>query len=75
MSADIHALELEQNCPDCQGRRGEYLRGEEEGWQACSRCNGSGFVPTELGTRVLNLIRHNSRLTVSAELRVAGAAV
>ena len=34
----------------------------------CHRCHGCGFVPTEMGARILRLIRHNTR--ISAELRV-----
>ena len=64
---------LESKCPSCGGRKG-FSDGEEEGgWRDCARCNASGFVPTPMGARILDLIRHNSRVTVSAELLVASS--
>ena len=68
-------LTLEAKCAACGGNGGKLWRGEEEGWRECAKCNGSGYVPTDIGARILKLVRHNSRLTVSAELHVAGAAV
>ena len=65
------ALELE--CNRCHGK-GEFAdSAEPDGALACITCNGSGFVPTEIGARILSLMGHNSRLTVSAELHVSGA--
>ena len=65
---------LEITCTHCQGRGGfadDVLEGKTE---TCHECGGSGFVPTSLGARILELVRPNSRVTVSAELRVSGAA-
>lgn len=67
-------LQLESKCPECNGSGGKFWRGEEEEWRECAKCHGSGYVPTQIGARILELVRHNSRLTVSAELRVAGVA-
>lgn len=63
---------LEQKCPDCKGKGNTY-NVEEDCVLDCKICNGSGFVPTTIGARILDLIRHNSRVTVSAELRVSSA--
>ena len=65
--------ELEKVCESCGGKRKEYDH-IEDCFADCCDCNGSGFVPTPIGSRILDLIRHNSRVTVSAELRVSGAA-
>jgi len=37
----------------------------------CPDCRGSGFKPTEIGARILTLIKHNAKLAVSAELQVS----
>jgi hypothetical protein len=44
--------QLEEVCPQCSGRC-RYNRAP------CGLCNASGFVPTEFGSQVLSLIRHN----------------
>jgi hypothetical protein len=43
--------ELEIVCPACDGTGG-YARG-------CNDCNGSGFVHTDFGKRVLEFLDHN----------------
>ncbi len=62
---DIPHLDLETQCEWCEGR-GVFFEGCEK--MDCHRCHGCGFVPTEMGARILRLIRHNTR--ISAELRV-----
>ncbi len=66
--------QLEEVCPSCNGNRGRFYTEVEEnnGWGDCSRCKGSGFIPTKTGAQILSLIRHNSKVTVNAELCVAG---
>ena len=64
--------DLESKCLHCEGRGG--FTAEEGERELCHDCSGSGFKPTPIGERILKLIRHNSRVTVSAELRVSGAA-
>ena len=65
--------ELEIACPVCNGKKGRATGEEESGFSECFRCEGSGFIPTPLGARILELIHHNSRVQVSAELRVSSA--
>ena len=67
--------DLETKCPYCNGKGGAHDRDSEreDGWLDCFNCKGSGFVPTEAGVRILALIRHNSRVKISAELTVSGA--
>jgi DnaJ-class molecular chaperone len=49
-------LELEKKCPICEGRGGaDTYRGR---WE-CEICNGSGFIPTEQGERILALVSHH----------------
>ena len=56
----------------CRGRGGYADIEDDNGWAECLSCGGSGYKPTELGARILELVRHNSKLKVSAELRVSG---
>lgn len=52
--------ELETPCNYCRGRGGEYIEGRGD-WHQCGMCNGAGTVPTELGERILSLMRNNFR--------------
>lgn len=72
MSAEFPPLE--QICPVCHGAKGRRYSEieEDDGWADCYKCQGSGFVPTELGVQILTLMRHNSKVTVKAQLCVAG---
>lgn len=65
--------ELECVCSVCNGNKGSHTGEEESGWSDCYNCNGSGYVPTEAGKRILDLMRHNSRVKVTAELCLADA--
>ena len=71
MIADIQ--ELETPCLRCQGRGKRTDIESEEGFSECLECGGSGFKPTPIGARILELIRHNSRVKISAELQVSSA--
>lgn len=66
MSDEISELEIK--CPSCDGR-GSFAEGEEP--SICPRCEGSGFVPTPAGERILALVRHHSK--ISAKLRIFSA--
>jgi len=62
--------ELETICQRCSGKGAFGARGGDD-YEECFFCCGSGFIPTEMGARVLSLIRHNARLNVSAELALS----
>jgi hypothetical protein len=64
--------ELEKICSNCAGKAVVYNT-EEDCFSDCPSCHGSGFTPTAIGERILELVRHNSRVDVTAELRVSGA--
>jgi len=64
--------EFEVKCVSCDGKGGWKELQEDGGWCACYSCNGSDFVPTSLGARVLELVRHNSKVDITAELRLSG---
>lgn len=53
---------LENKCSECGGAGGYQ---DYTGWVDCFTCDGAGYVPTELGEQVLDLIRHNARSRVS----------
>jgi len=50
---------LETRCPRCEGMGHSEEQGESD--FGCSKCGGAGYLPTEDGKRVLNLMRHNFR--------------
>lgn len=66
-------IQLETPCADCDGRGCFADVEEDDGVRACQKCNGSGFVPTQMGARILDLIRHNSRVKISAAFEVSAA--
>jgi RecJ-like exonuclease len=49
-------LVLEIPCPCCDGRGWEWYSHER-----CDVCDGAGYMPTDLGEKVLALMRHNFR--------------
>lgn len=65
---------LETVCPRCNGEKGYGDIEADNGWADCPTCNGTGYRPTQIGARILELVRHNSRVNITAELRVSGAA-
>lgn len=69
----LDSLMLETVCAECHGGKGYSDIAATNGWAICSTCGGTGYVPTVIGARILDLVRHNSRVTVSAELRVSDA--
>lgn len=52
------SVDLETKCTLCAGRGGDR---DYDGWRDCTRSGGSGYVPTEVGKRLLSLIGHNFR--------------
>lgn len=69
----LDELQLETVCPECRGEKGYGDNEEPNGWVECRKCRGAGLIPTETGMKILNLVRHNSRVKLKAELCVAGA--
>jgi DnaJ-class molecular chaperone len=53
---------LETVCANCHGRG---WRRADSGREDCVLCDGSGFMTTEAGDRVLSLLRHNFRAIYS----------
>jgi len=51
--------DLEVPCPHCEGDRG-ITHGDGH-WSRCPVCDGAGYKPTEVGKKVLALMRHNFR--------------
>jgi hypothetical protein len=54
--------DLEVVCVNCRGAGGWSGSARGPAWTACGRCGGSGYVTTEVGRKVLDLIRHNLKL-------------
>jgi len=64
--------DLEKMCASCKGTGWcESIKEDDGGWGTCSDCAGTGFIPTEIGARILELVRHNSRVNITAEFRVS----
>ena len=61
---------LEEERQVCGGHRVRH-DSESDSFPDCAACNGSGLVPTSIGARILDLLRHNSRVTLSAALEVS----
>lgn len=61
--------ELEVKCEACNGSGSTY-QPEADQYDDCSKCNGSGFMPTAIGARILTLLRHQCRVTVTSEFSV-----
>lgn len=53
---DLQKLELERRCDECNGTGIEFTEG---GRRWCGYCGGAGFQPTEIGEKILSLMRHN----------------
>lgn len=49
-------IRLEVPCQECQGEKGYWSH--DNRYVRCGFCNGSGFAPTELGEKILALMRH-----------------
>lgn len=64
------SLVLELPCDHCKG---SGLVWDDGSKCPCTRCGGAGHVPTDLGEKILTLVRHNSSVRVNAELYVSGA--
>jgi DnaJ-class molecular chaperone len=64
---------LEMLCETCKGEGGYGDVEAEGGWANCFDCSGSGYRPTPVGAKILELVRHNSKVDITAELHVSGA--
>lgn len=62
--------DLEAICSACRGGRCLY-DSDSDSYPDCKSCNGSGYVPTPVGARILDLVRHNARVTVSSFLKIS----
>jgi DnaJ-class molecular chaperone len=49
---------LETMCRNCNGTGDVSPFGHLED---CVKCSGTGYVPTDLGAKILDLVRHNLR--------------
>ena len=67
-----YIAKLEVKCPSCNGTKSCY-DSETDSFLDCKECGGSGFKPTAIGKQILTLIRHNSKVNITAELYVSGA--
>lgn len=47
---------LETLCPRCKGKGGRW--NWLDNWEICARCKGAGWLPTQLGEKIIDLIRH-----------------
>jgi DnaJ-class molecular chaperone len=54
----LSGIELETKCDRCFGK-GRWIEEGSGRPQSCCRCNGSGYAPTEVGAKILNLVSHN----------------
>jgi hypothetical protein len=65
--------ELETTCQACKGSDSNYDH-EADAWLDCKQCDGAGFTPTATGILVLELVRHNAKLDINAQLRISSRA-
>jgi hypothetical protein len=56
---------LERPCEVCQGKGG---RDGYHGWEECLSCDGTGYLATEFGKAILDLVRHNGESIVRKSL-------
>jgi DnaJ-class molecular chaperone len=52
--------QLETVCCECNGTG--TIESRYNGTSNCEKCGGSGFVTTEKGARILDLMRHNFKV-------------
>jgi hypothetical protein len=52
---------LERRCVFCNGEGGAGPSELCDRFLSCTRCHGSGHLPTETGKKILALMRHNFR--------------
>ena len=50
--------QLETLCHECNGTGG-YVD-HDNTWDACLDCEGTGYIPTQIGTAIITLIRHST---------------
>ena len=51
-------VELETRCEECRGLGEVELR---TGMEVCEMCGGAGYIPTPVGEKIIDLMRHNFR--------------
>lgn len=49
---------LENRCEQCKGDGGTN---EYSFWATCDNCQGTGYIPTQNGEAILELIQHNMK--------------
>jgi Tryptophan RNA-binding attenuator protein inhibitory protein len=59
MDNDDSVPVLEIPCPFCEGKGGR--KHYDHYFETCAACDGSGFQPTALGSKIINLMKHNFR--------------
>jgi DnaJ-class molecular chaperone len=58
-------IDLEANCPDCQGEGSRVIAGWPKRLQKCLTCDGKGVLLTDNGQAVVTLVEaHLSRRDV-----------
>jgi DnaJ-class molecular chaperone len=64
-----HQVDLEENCPDCQGEGSRVVGDNPNRLRKCATCDGRGVLLTDNGQAVVTLVEtHLSR----REVRVLG---
>lgn len=63
-------LDLEENCPCCNGAGQVDMYGSGSVLVMCSHCHGIGKVPTEFGQKILEFI--SRRLEFVSKPRIYG---
>lgn len=59
---------LETECWKCEGDGNNFYALESfKGYKVCDECGGSGYLPTQAGRRVLELVRHNPQPSCDAK--------
>jgi DnaJ-class molecular chaperone len=60
---------LQVKCPECDGKGGWFDEFDGSGLY-CGQCGGAGYVATDLGREILDLVRRNFRSLVESESNV-----
>jgi DnaJ-class molecular chaperone len=57
LASAIQELPLDQVCDNCNGDGGR--KGGDRDWTPCRRCNGTGYMLTELGEKIIEFVRRH----------------